>query len=275
MRVKITQGFKALLLFCLSIALIKWSIFIEWKSFEEWFSSIELFTFVAQQLKTIGNFVLVVTPLLLCFLGIVLLYYVITIVKPVDQAKEEEKIEVLKQRKPKDGWEYLDEERAHMENVVNSRFSNLLVVMAAIFAGVIATKDPILTKLLFLFGAAIALAFYVAIVRADVRLDALLRMIYTNDDHASTFSKKYAEEGLQSCRWHPGKRKAKHLIAHFIPITFCIIMVLGATNTDMFISEKSLDKHINETDVEIQNTIKDLEARILSLEKQLETQNTD
>lgn len=119
----------------------------------------------------------------------------------------------------------LDEERIHMENLVNSRFNYLLVILAIIITGVLNSNSLLQASRLFLFGSIISFGLVWTIIRAQSRFDALLNKIHKDQNHAATFAKKIAEQSW----WInlPARHSARWLIGYCFPCLLLTFMTIG------------------------------------------------
>jgi hypothetical protein len=137
----------------------------------------------------------------------------------------------------------LDEERIHMENLVNSRFNYLMVILAIIIAGVLSSKSQDQARILFICGMLISLGLGWTILRAQKRLDILLNKIYEDSSHSATYAKNEAEK---SQFFNPAKYSARKIIGYFFPICIVIFMLWGSIQPNLIFFEEKEDNKISE-----------------------------
>ena len=153
-----------------------------------------------------------------------------------------------------------------MENLVNSRFNYLMVILAIIIAGVISAKSPLQARILFTCGPVISLGLGWTILRAQKRFDALIDKIHEDQDHAATFAKSKAE---QSCCLNPARYSARKLIGYVFPVCIFVFMFWGSINPNLIFFETDEDKAI----IELNAKVKVLERRLLDIEIKLKSTN--
>ena len=91
-----------------------------------------------------------------------------------------------KDRNPyEDKWT-MSEERAHMENLVNTRLNFFLVFFAAIIGGLISSVDKgniLLLQVVSISGTLICFLLFLMIYRANQKFDLIMQVIYTENDY--------------------------------------------------------------------------------------------
>lgn len=132
----------------------------------------------------------------------------------------------------------LDEERIHMENLVNNRFNYLMVILAIIIAGILNSKSPSQARILFIFGSTISIGLTWTILRAQKRFDVLIDKIHEDQSHAATYSKAKADE---SCIFNPAKYSARKIIGYVFPISIVLFMLFGSFKPDMMFFDNKID----------------------------------
>lgn len=154
----------------------------------------------------------------------------------------------------------LDEERIHMENLLNSRFNYLMVILAIIITGVLSSKSSSQARILFICGVIISSGLGWTILRAQKRFDALINKIHKDQDHAATYAKGKAE---QSCFLNPAKYSSRKIIGYFFPVCIVVFMLLGSVKPDIIFFEEKKDNTIEE--LKLKN--KFVEERLLKIEQ--------
>ena len=157
--------------------------------------------------------------------------------------------------------ERLDEERIHMENLVNSRFNYLLVILAIIIAGVLNANSLHQARILFICGSIISAGLSWTIIRAQSKFSALLNRIYKNKKHAATFAKRIAEKSYWIC--FPARISARWVIGYGFPCIIVIFMLLGSICPNVIYFEA--DKKDAITELKLENKI--LNEKLSRIEK--------
>jgi len=161
----------------------------------------------------------------------------------------------------------LDEERIHMENIVNSRFHYLLLILTVIIAGVIGAKSESQARTLFIFGVAISFGLGLTIIRAQLRLGILMDQIYFNFCHAATFARN---ETKKKKIYNPARCSWGWIIGYGFPIIFFIFMLFGVVHPKVVyipVNPKNDLKEIKLSVSRIDDRLSVMENNLMSITK--------
>ncbi len=124
----------------------------------------------------------------------------------------------------------LDDERHHMENLINSRFNFLLVITSAIFVLFATIKNEIILTIIIIISTIISILFSITIARAHAKFIELFNL--TNDKfnnkrfykHPAKLVDDLVNEKYKN-NFFLGKSQ-KNLIGYWIPLIISIFLIL-------------------------------------------------
>lgn len=125
---------------------------------------------------------------------------------------EEKPLDRLAREKIAPVWD-ISQERMFIETLLNQRFNLFLVFYSITLVGFVNSNTPFLGEVILVIGSIVSIMFTVVLMRTQHKLDEILKIIFTDSEHAATI--------INSAVGHSGKRK---LIGRTIPIICCIFL---------------------------------------------------
>ncbi|MBD3330190.1 hypothetical protein GF354_01510 [Candidatus Peregrinibacteria bacterium] len=116
----------------------------------------------------------------------------------------------------------LNDERYHMENLVNSRFHFLLLLFTAIIASIGLPLNYITSGLIFIVGAIICFVVSITISRAHKKMAKLMDLTLEIKDHPASI----VDEIVKSSDCFLTKHSAKNFIGYYIPWSLTILLLI-------------------------------------------------
>jgi hypothetical protein len=112
----------------------------------------------------------------------------------------------------------MSQERAFIENLLNSRFSFFLVVFSFVLAGAINAKIQLHLQVVLTLGAVVTTLFAAVLGRSQEKLDLILADLFSDPTHPAAIIDTRAKKG-------GGRRR---LIGIWIPRICCGVLITGA-----------------------------------------------
>lgn len=126
--------------------------------------------------------------------------------------------------------ECLDNERYHMENLINSRFNFLLLLVSAILILFVSTKNEIILTVIIIISTVIAILFSITIARAHAKFIELFNLTIDElnnkrfDQHPAKIVDDLVNEKYKNTFFLGGSKK--NLIGYWIPMIISFFLIL-------------------------------------------------
>lgn len=142
---------------------------------------------------------------------------------------------------PCDGWT-MSQERAHMENLVCSRFNFLLVFVGLALTAAVTTQNPRLMITTLWLGFVVAVCLMLTVMRAHLRFDAALDALHKLTAHPAAQTR----EMVGKCWYIPSVRG---LVGYVIPGFLCFSLLVGAilASAGVFSANGGLEAKVGKT----------------------------